>query len=233
MDKIKYVLNDNIGSVEFIEHMGSDLSIVNDARISFNSESKELTPKDEKLIKYLIEHDHTSPLRSSVLKFKVKAPLYITRQIYKHTVASSFVDEQKSWNEQSLRYTEITPEFYIPQWFYKQDKISKQCSSVELCEDQDMTRRKYKASVEYAYNTYKDLLKMGVSKETARGVLPTCTYTTFVWTISLQALILFLKLRKASNAQSEIRAYANALQEFLKQTHPFVHKYYFENENDN
>lgn len=233
MGKIKYVLNDNIGSVEFIEHMGSDLAIVNDARISFNSESKELTPKDEKLIKYLIENDHSSPLRSSVLKFKIKAPLYITRQIYKHTVASSFVDEQRSWNEQSLRYTEITPEFYIPQCFYKQDKMSKQCSSAELCPNQDMIRRKYEATVQYAYNTYKDLLKTGVSKETARGVLPTCTYTSFVWTISLQALILFLKLRTANNAQCEVRYYANALKDFLKETHPFVHKYYFENEYDN
>lgn len=222
-NSIIYVLHDKIGSIELLERMGSELDIVNDARISFNRETDFLNQKDIKLLKYLIEHKHTSPLRSNVFKFRIKAPIYIARQMYKHVIAASYVDEQRSWNEQSLRYTEITPEFYVPESFYKSDSKNRQCSSNELCESQDYIRELYKNTVNTTYDSYKQMLDKGVSKEVARGILPACTYTSFVLTISLQALMFFIDLRQASGAQNEIQSYANAFLSVLKQTHPNLH----------
>ncbi|MGL5077724.1 MAG: FAD-dependent thymidylate synthase, partial [Waterburya sp.] len=109
-------LDDGKSYIKLVDFMGGDLAIVNDARTSFDRESVKLTEKDIKLINYLIKHKHYSPLRSTVFKFKVKAPLFICRQWFKHTVASSFTESQDSWNEKSFRYTDLSEdaEFYIP-----------------------------------------------------------------------------------------------------------------------
>ena len=100
-------LNDGKSRIELIDSMGNDLSIVNDARASFAKTSDNLDEKDIRLINYLIKHEHTSPFRGVTFKFKVKAPLYICRQWWKHVIASNHNEEQLGWNEKSFRYLEI------------------------------------------------------------------------------------------------------------------------------
>ena len=212
-------LGDGKSRIELIDSMGNDLSIVNDARASFDKTSQELNEKDIKLINYLIKHEHTSPFRGVVFKFKIKAPLYICRQWWKHVIASNHNDEQLGWNEKSFRYVAIddSNEFYIPTSFRKQSKSNKQASSGSLEEKQNSEAISiYKQQCEASYQAYAKLLALGVGREQARGVLVPSVYTSWVWTVSLQALLHFINLRRGAGAQSEIGAYAQAIVELIK-----------------
>jgi thymidylate synthase (FAD) len=212
-------LNDGKSRIELIDSMGNDLSIVNDARASFEKSSDLLNDKDIKLINYLIKHQHTSPFRGVVFKFKVKAPLYVCRQWWKHVIASNHNDEQLGWNEKSLRYVAIADhdEFYIPQIFRKQSKNNKQATIGSL-EDElnSQAIAIYQEQCENSYQAYTKLLELGVGREQARGVLVPSVYTSWVWTVSLQALLNFIGLRMGSGAQSEIGAYAQAIVELIQ-----------------
>jgi thymidylate synthase (FAD) len=215
-------LNDGKSRIELIDSMGNDLSIVNDARASFDKSKSELDEKDRKLISYLIKHQHTSPFRGVVFKFKVKAPLYIGRQWWKHVIASNHNDEQLGWNEKSFRYVSIddSNEFYIPPNFRQQSKNNKQ--STEGCLSPPENVRAiaiYQEQCEKSYQAYSQLLELGVGREQARGVLIPSVYTSWVWTVSLQALLNFISLRLGDGAQSEIGAYAQAIVEL---TQPIV-----------
>ena len=212
-------LNDGKSRIELINSMGNDLSIVNDARASFDKTSDELSEKDIKLINYLIKHQHTSPFRGVVFKFKVKAPLYICRQWWKHVIASNHNEEQLGWNEKSFRYVAIddSNEFYIPQTFRKQSSNNKQATVGSL--DEDLNAKAiaiYQQQCEKSYQAYAQLLKLGVGREQARGVLIPSVYTSWVWTVSLQALLNFVGLRLGAGAQSEIGAYAQAIVELIE-----------------
>lgn len=210
-------LKDGKSRIELIGSMGSDLDVANDARASFEKSSEVLTEKDEKLIRYLIQHRHTSPLRGVVFKFKVKAPLYICRQWWKHVIASNHNDEQLGWNEKSFRYVEISDEadFYIPSEFRKQSASNKQGS--EGVVESGFPTGIYTASCLQSWNNYKSLLAYGVCREQARGVLPPAFYTSWVWTSSLQSVLNFIDLRQINKgAQSEIGAYAEAVLELIQ-----------------
>lgn len=209
-------LGDGKSRIELISSMGGDLDVVNDARASFDKISTELTEGDAKLIRYLILHHHTSPFRGVVFKFKVKAPLYVARQWWKHVVASAHLDEQNSWNEKSFRYVQIddADEFYIPNVFRLQSASNRQASEGEIPADDALEARAiYESAVQVSYAAYKDLLDLGVGREQARGVLAPAVYTSWVWTVSLQALLHFLGLRQGEGAQGEIAMYANAIAE--------------------
>ncbi len=211
-------LNDGKSKIELIDSMGNDRSIVNDARASFEKSSLELNEKDIKLIQYLIKHEHTSPFRGVVFKFKVKAPLYICRQWWKHVIASNHNDEQLGWNEKSFRYVSIddSNEFYIPQTFRKQAKSNKQSTSGNLEKSEnDIAISIYQKQCQASYEAYSKLLDLGVGREQARGVLIPSVYTSWVWTVSLQALLHFIDLRRGAGAQSEIGAYAQAIVELI------------------
>lgn len=216
------VLGDGIGRIELVDSMGNDLSIVNAARASFDKQTVTLdVTKDEKLIAYLLKHKHKSPFRGVVFTFKVKAPLFICRQWWKHVIASSSIDGQNQWNEQSLRYVEVEkPEFYIPKNFSCQSKSNRQASQGFLPDAENtFATRVYTTQCLMSAKAYKDLIDLGVSREQARGVLPSSLYTTFVWTVSLDALINFISLREATGAQGEIVAYSRAIKELIT---PFV-----------
>ena len=222
-DKYQDPLNDGKSRIELIDFMGNDLSIVNDARASFAKTSQELSEKDVKLIDYLIKHQHTSPFRGVVFKFKVKAPLYICRQWWKHVIASNHNDEQLGWNEKSFRYVAIddSNEFYIPTTFRKQSKNNKQATVGSLePEINSKAIAIYQAQCENSYQTYSKLLDLGVGREQARGVLIPSVYTSWVWTVSLQALLNFIGLRLGTGAQSEIGAYAGAIVELIEPVVP-------------
>lgn len=212
-------LYDGKSRIELIASMGSDLDIVNDARASFEKSSPELSDKDIKLIHYLIKHQHTSPFRGVVFKFKVKAPLYVCRQWWKHVIASNHNDEQLGWNEKSFRYVAIddSNEFYIPQVFRQQAKSNKQATEGALDEVANQQAIDlYAAQCRASYETYQSLLNLGVGREQARGVLVPSVYTSWVWTVSLQAVLHFIGLRQGAGAQSEIGAYAQAIQTLIK-----------------
>lgn len=211
--------------VMLIDSMGDSLSVVNDARQSFDKRKEQWDDKDEKLLNYLAREHHTSPFRGVVFKWHIKAPLFIARQWWKHTIASTYVDDQLGWNEKSFRYCSAEDaSFYIPSLFLRQSDNNRQASAGPL-EDakqwpaQDMYRKALLACV----GAYEGLLEMGVSKEQARAVLPAALMTSFVWTCSLQALLHFISLRiDAKTAQTEIAAYAEALLELAKPVAPEV-----------
>ena len=207
-------LGDGKSSLRLLDSMGNSLSVVNDARQSFAGESAEWTERDGKLLGYLAKHHHTSPFRGVVFKWSVKAPLFIARQWYKHTVASTFVDDQLGWNEKSFRYCAADEaKFYIPTEFLQQSEDNRQASAGALAADkQSLALMQYVRALHACQTAYEGLLLTGVSKEQARAILPSALYTQFTWTCSLQALLNFISLRiDGASAQSEIAAYAKAL----------------------
>ena len=204
-------LDDGISSLRLLDYMGSAIDIINDARQSFDAESPEFTSKDQKLLNYLVAHKHTSPFRGVVFKWQVKAPLFVARQWWKHVIGGTYANDQLGLNEKSFRYCVAdSDEFYVPANFRKQSKSNKQASDGLLEGMQQAASEAAYADALFACATaYKTLIEAGVCKEQARGVLPTCTYTSFVWTCSLQALLHFLSLRMPADSQGEIRAYAD------------------------
>jgi thymidylate synthase (FAD) len=216
-------LHDGISRLELIDSMGNDLSVVNDARASFDKASATLTNKDIRLINYLIKEKHFSPLRGVVFKFKVKAPLYICRQWVKHMVASAHIDEQLQHNEKSFRYVDILdkPEYYTPKRFSVQSRENKQASGDTL---EDHYNQKaiaiYHEGCQFSFDSYKALLEIGVSREQARGVLNPAFYTSWVWTTSLQSVLNFTTLREGKGAQPEIAAYALGVKMMIRNVVP-------------
>ncbi len=207
-------LGDGKSRIELLAHLGSDLDVVNDARASFDKQSTTLSEKDTKLIRYLIQHQHTSPFRGVVFKFKVKAPLFVCRQWWKHVIASNHNDEQLGWNEKSLRYVAIDDanEFYVPPTFRQQSANNKQATLGALpAPEAEKATAIYTAQCEASYAAYRQLLDLGVGREQARGVLVPSVYTSWVWTVSLHALLHFIGLRQGEGAQKEITAYAQAI----------------------
>ena len=211
--------------------MGNSLSVVNDARQSFDVESAEWTERDGKLLRYLAKHHHTSPFRGVVFKWSVKAPLFVARQWWKHTVASTFVDDQLGWNEKSFRYCAAeSAEFYIPIEFLQQSEDNRQSSAGALPADkQGLALMQYVRALHACQHAYEGLLLTGVSKEQARAILPPALYTSFVWTCSLQALFHFVSLRIGKGAQGEIVAYAKALLELGRPVAPEAFDAFAEN----
>ena len=194
-------LGDGISGVELIRISGSDLDIVNAARVSHGKVSTEINDRDRKLINFLMEHDHTSPFEHNQLSFRIKAPIYVARQWMRHRM--------NSYNEISYRYVKSALEFYIPQTWRYQGKVNHQSSEGDFTNDQLMAT--YKEALAQATKAYETLLDAGVGREQARGLLPVCTYTEFIFTCNLHSFMHFLRLRLKADAQYEIRVYAEAM----------------------
>ena len=211
------------GFVELVDHMGSDLTVVNSARVSFGKRKTELSDGDKKLIKYLAQHKHWSPFRHVYVQFHCKVPEFVARQWYKHVVGIAYTDAatiDHAWNEVSLRYVDASEfDYYIPQGFRKQSEDNKQASTDEVLTDPKI-EASFKKQCDEALKLYHSLIEQGVAREQARGVLPLTIYTEFYWSVSLQALVNFIQLRKHAGAQYEIRLYAEALEQFVKQVVP-------------
>jgi thymidylate synthase (FAD) len=194
-------LGDGISSVELVRVSGADVDVVNAARVSFGKVVTTMTERDKKLVRYLVMHDHTSPFEHNQLSFRVKTPIFVARQWMRHRM--------HSYNEISYRYVKAATEFYVPgQWRY-QDKVDRQASTGEF-QDLELNKQ-YQAAIDESYRVYEHLLEQGVAREIARGVLPMCTYTEFIFTSNLHALMHFLRLRTDSMAQYEIRCFALAM----------------------
>jgi thymidylate synthase (FAD) len=194
--------------VEYIDHMGNDLTAVNAARVSYKTESTEVVDRDERLINYLAKHKHLSPFEHCVLTVKITCPLYIRSQIQRHRTFA--------YNEISRRYTSKDIEFYSPLVFKSQHPNSKQCSGDSLVDsDQVEARMLIDRAHKLALDYYNALIDLGVSRETARGVLPQNTMTEFYMTGNLRNFCHFLDLRLKPNAQTEAREVAEKLKSII------------------
>ncbi|BBM84342.1 FAD-dependent thymidylate synthase [Candidatus Uabimicrobium amorphum] len=218
------VLDNDQGYITLLDHMGSEVDIVNAARVSYDKYTDTMRERDHKLLRYLIKNQHTSPLEMVVFKFEVYCPLFVTRQWFRHRMWS--------YNEVSRRYTSENIDFYIPQNFRKQDKKNKQVGSEQLdAQTQENLGREIEVATKQALQLYDNLLEKGVCREQARMVLPQNLMTKFIGRTDLNNLIKFLKLRDDSHSQWEIRVYAQAIKELIGTIVPTVIKECFHGDN--
>lgn len=210
------------GYVILHDVMGSDLTVVNSARVSYNKEAKELTEKDIRLIKFLAREGHTSPFRHCTLQFEIYAPLLVARQHWKYVVGSDHTMD--AWNESSRRYITEEPAFYIPdsnEWRSKPEN-SKQGSGEPVYKKiGEYYTAKLIQLIETSEKLYEDALKDGICAEQARLFLPAYgMYVRYRWTASLQSVAHFLNQRLAHDAQKEIQEYAKAVYVLAKEYFP-------------
>ena len=202
--------------VELIDRMGNDTSIVNAARVSFRKRVKEMSEGDTKLIRYLAKHNHWSPFGHASLQFRIKAPVFVARQLVKHQVGLT-------WNEISRRYVDYKPEFYeVDKWRGKPIN-KKQGSSEEEIEWIDRTTRTgaLQSQVEnVALANYNRMLDAGVAPEQARMILPQSMMTEWYWSGTLYAFARICNLRCAEDAQYETRIVANLIDDECKKLFP-------------
>ena len=234
------------GSIELLDHYGDDLGVVNAARVSYGKESqweyeldkevtfgfnlfgelsflgegvpgkRKLSDKDKGLLNYLFKHNHPSPLRHNGFTWRIKAPIFVVREIQKHVIATAM-------NEVSLRYSEAEEEFYIPavenvrtqvgkpgDYYYEQIDPNDAFSGLSHLKD----------SYEYAWDTYQKLLKLGWAKEQARMVLPVGVYSTIWFSGNANCMLNFFALRSESDAQKEIQLYSQAMEKEFKKIMP-------------
>jgi thymidylate synthase (FAD) len=197
--------------VKLLDSMGTDLSVANVARVSFDKQHDELTPGDVKLINYLATHDHWSPFAHCFASFRIKAPLFVARQLVKHQVGLS-------WNEVSRRYVDSEPEFYMPKELRGRAENVKQGSGEALGYQGHLNWIRCNSNA--ALEAYKDLLDNGVAPEQARMVLPLNTMTEWVWSGSLMAFARVCRQRLDPHAQYECRLVAEQLDERLRWAFP-------------
>jgi thymidylate synthase (FAD) len=231
----------NKSEVTLLGSMGNDLEVTNDARVSFNKKSewdyewveeecpdgdnrmlldhyqvRKLKPADSKLITYLAEHNHWAPFAHCYLKFRIKTPIFVARQLHKHQVGLAV-------SEVSRRYVNYTPEIYVPDVWREKAKNKKQGSgkaSIQLDVDKLKQQDAYQEATDCAVGAYDKLLKQGVCEEQARMVLPVGSITEFIWSGSLAAFLRVCSLRNKEDAQEETREVAVEIEKVLRMLFP-------------
>lgn len=216
------------GYVILHDVMGSDLNVVNSARVSYDKKSEELTEGDRRLIAFLAREGHTSPFRHAMLQFEVYSPLMVARQHWKYVAGSSFQeasgDNMTAWNESSRRYVTEEPAFYIPksdEWRSAPEN-SKQGSGEILPSDYgERVSDDLLKYVDEGLLLYEVAMRKGVCAEQARLFLPAYgMYVRYYWTASLQSVAHFLNQRLADDSQVEIQEYAKAVLALAKPHFP-------------
>jgi thymidylate synthase (FAD) len=205
--------------VELIEVFGNDLMVINAARVSFGKQKDEFDSKDERLVNYLVEHKHTAPFRHPQLQFRITCPIYVERQLFKHQVGFSA-------NSISGRYVDFSDSYTTIKEWRKQSKNSKQGSDGILNHFGQIECEMIEQNIlDICKKGYDRLIKLGVSKEQARTILPLNLNTTFIWTGSLLAFLHFFNLRLKPEAQQETRIIAEAMLQEIKniEGEPFKH----------
>ena len=202
--------------VELIDHMGSDASVVNAARVSFGKRIKEMSEGDTKLIRYLAKHNHWSPFGHASLQFRIKAPVFVARQLVKHQVGLT-------WNEISRRYVDYEPEFYEVDKWRGRPVDKKQGSSEENIEwiNKNIRTGALQSQVEnVALANYNLMIGVGVAPEQARMILPQSMMTEWYWSGTLYAFARVCNLRCAEDAQYETRIVANLINDECEKLFP-------------
>lgn len=206
------------GWVGLIDQLGSEISAVNAARVSFGKLKDEMDDKDIVLLEYLIENRHTSPLEHVVFTFSIHCPLFVRGQWHRHRTWS--------YNEISRRYTEVDMEFYVPPKLRRQAETNRQASVADADFQDDELREIIAGHNQTSMALFDRLLESGVCREQARGVLPQNMMVTFWGTVNLGNLLHFLELRDSEHAQWEIREYAKAIKSLIKPSIPNIAAYF-------
>ena len=228
--------DDKIGFVELIDSIGSDLTVVNSARVSFGKHKESLDKKDEKLIRYLIKHRHTSTLEHCFVTFRIKVPVFVRSQHHRHRTWS--------YNEISRRYTDFDIAFYEANSFRTQHSSNRQASNIDST-NPDIDIKIGQGDVQGAYyglaskvicawhkdslRLFDALLDAGVCREQARGVLPQNMYTEYYASANLSNILKFIDLRTHEGAQLEIRNLAEGMLKILSDLYPVTVREYKEN----
>lgn len=200
--------------VKYLKHMGDDLDVVNAARVSLGDESLELDARDEKLIKYLVDNEHTSPLRHCHLKVHITCPIFVARQLMRYRIGMEF-------NEISGRYVEFDEtQHWQPETWRRGSKSIKQGSLGEEIVSPGSADHLYTLAMKHAFHYYRELLAEGVCKEQARAVLPLSMMTQLIATGSLQAWWHFYRQRSHPHAQREIQIYAHEIDTLMSERWP-------------
>ena len=202
--------------VELLDYFGGDENHVNVARVSYGKEASNYTEQqNERLLNYLVKHGHTSPFRHSQLQFRIKCPIYVERQLFKHQIGISV-------NSISGRYVDFSDSYYKIEQFRTQSKDSKQGSGDDLEEYQNLVALQIQEkSIAFAKKHYEELLGLGVSKEQARSVLPLSLETEFIWTGSFLAFVHLCNLRLKQDTQKETRDLVAEMLEQVKDLEQF------------
>lgn len=200
------------GYVRYIRHLGTDLSIVEAARVSYKSPSKG-EDADKKLLFYLYKNRHTSPFEQCNITLNIKFPIFLMRQFVRHRTFRL--------NEWSGRYSELADEFYFPKIWRAQDTVNKQAGT-GIVAQQLAANLLCKRAYEISYDSYQQMLELGVAKEQARFVLPVGIYTEIFVNCDLHNLLHFLRLRQDGHAQAEIQDVANAMFAIAKKLYPWT-----------
>lgn len=199
--------------VTLIDRMGDDRSVVNAARVSFSKEVAEMRPSDEKLIGYLARCGHWTPFAHAIASFRIKAPIFVARQLAKHQIGLS-------WNESSRRYVDDTPEYWLPDAVRSRPDGSIKQGSGAAHPDSEFWLSVMEPATEEAINVYRDLIAGNVAPEQARMVLPLNVMTEWIWTGSLAAWARMCKLRLDAHAQKETREIALFVAQDMVQAFP-------------
>lgn len=209
------------GEVELLGSMASDLDVVNGARVSFAAYQDKVDDRAKGLINYLMKNKHSTPFEHSTFKFRIKAPIFVTREWMRH--------RWSSFNEMSMRYhVPETIDFYVPHSKNVRKQVGKPGAyTFESIDDEKIINKtilEIHHCNQHAYSSYKHLIEMGVAKEIARCVLPVSQYTEFIWSVNARSLINFISLRNDSNAQYEINEYAKIIERFFLEKMPITHQ---------
>jgi thymidylate synthase (FAD) len=217
-----FTYGDNIGSVSLVDYMGSDITVVNSARVSFGIEKSELDRRDKRLINYLIKHRHTSTLEHNLITFKFVVPLFVRSQHHRHRTWS--------YNEISRRYTDKNLQFYEPLEFRTQHESNRQASNENNTANPTITPQFIDSYISasdamkswhvQSLDFFNKLIDAGVCREQARGVLPQNLYTEYYGTVNLNNLLKFVELRTHEGAQWEIQKVAEACLELATDLFP-------------
>jgi len=201
-----------LGFVKLLDVMGNDEEVENSARISYGEGTRKVN-QTRNLIRYLMRHKHTSPFEMCEVKFHLKLPIFIMRQLVRHRTANL--------NEYSGRYSVMSNEFYLPEGDYlaKQSTTNSQGRG-EVLEQQGLLQFEFNRIYDGASMAYQVLLEHELSREVARALLPVANYTECIWKIDLHNFFHFVKLRSDSHAQREIRDYSDAMYELVKPNFP-------------
>ena len=201
-----------LGFVKLLDVMGDDEEVENSARISYGEGTRKVN-QTRNLIRYLMRHKHTSPFEMCEVKFHLKLPIFIMRQLVRHRTANL--------NEYSGRYSVMSNEFYLPEGDYlaKQSTTNSQGRG-EVLEQQGLLQFEFNRIYDGASMAYQVLLEHDLSREVARALLPVANYTECIWKIDLHNFFHFVKLRSDDHAQREIRDYADAMYELVKPNYP-------------
>ena len=207
--------------VEYVDHMGSDINVVNAARVSFAKEVEEFDlVKDTKLINYLAKHNHFTPLAHTSVTIRVKAPIYMARQFVKHQIGLV-------WNEESRRYISDEPEFFVNTLRGK--PVNAKQGSSGLIDGSDLFEQMIITNSQNCLDLYNRLLEADVAPEQARSVLPLNTMTNWMWTGSLVAFARVVKLRKDPHAQAEAQELAAMIEAVMEKIYPVSWKALMDN----